>query len=175
MDKKQIDSMARVNHAGEYGAVRIYQGQHRVFSKSAPASVSASSSAKLTKEMLAHEEEHLAYFTEHIAKAHSRPTILLPLWHLGGFALGVATARLGRKAALACTQAVEEEIDRHYSNQIEELAGEESAFKQKLEKFRDDERDHHAIALAENKEDYPLLRASIGGLCRVAIALSSRF
>ena len=168
MGKQQIDVMARVNHAGEYGAVRIYQGQHKVFARRDKAS------AALTKEMLSHEEEHLRYFEEHIASKHSRPTFLLPFWHLGGFALGVASAALGRKAALACTQAVEEVIDKHYTNQIDELK-EDSAFKENITRFRADERAHHDIAEAENKSDYPIFRAAIGAACRVAIALSSRF
>jgi ubiquinone biosynthesis monooxygenase Coq7 len=161
-------AMVRVNHAGEYGAVRIYQGQHFVFNKS------DKESAALTAEMARHEQVHLDYFENYIATHHVRPTFLLPLWHVGGFALGVATAALGRKAGLACTQAVEEVIEQHYTNQIEELK-QESALKQAVIKFREDERAHHAIAKEENQQDYPLLRAGIGALCRVAIALSSRF
>lgn len=169
--RKETDreAMVRVNHAGEYGAVRIYQGQNFIFNKSDKAS------AALTAEMAGHEQVHLDYFKTKIEAGHIRPTILLPLWHIGGFALGVATAAMGRKAALACTQAVEEVIDLHYTNQIEIFEKEESDFKEKLVQFRAEEREHHDIAEAENQQDYPLLRAGVGSLCRLAIALSSRF
>lgn len=168
MDKKQIDNMTRVNHAGEKGAVRIYEGQAFVFNKKDQAS------ATLVAEMAAHEKIHFDYFDNLLAKNHIRPTILLPLWHWGGFALGATTALLGRKAALACTQAVEEVIDQHYTNQIEGLKN-ENDFKEKLETFRQDERLHYDIAAAENKNDYPVMRFGISSICRIAIALSTRF
>lgn len=171
MDKKQIDNIAnmvRVNHAGEKGALHIYEGQAFIFNKKDKAS------ALLVEEMAEHEKVHFDYFDNLLAKNHIRPTVLLPLWHLGGFALGAATALLGRKAALACTQAVEEVIDHHYTNQIENLE-ETSDFKENLETFREDERSHHGIAEAENKDDYPLMRFGISSVCRIAIALSTRF
>ena len=169
MEEQAIDVMARVDHAGEYGAIRIYQGQSAIFHRR------DKQSARETDEMAAHERVHLTYFEERLSNQQLRPTIFLPLWHVGGFALGAATALMGRKAAFACTQAVEEVIDQHYTRQIDELGEGDHAFKEKLIAFRDDERAHHEIAALENKEDYPVLRFGIGALCRVAIALSSRF
>ena len=169
MEEQATDVMTRVDHAGEYGAVRIYQGQSAIFHRR------DRDSARETEEMAAHERVHLAYFEERLGAAHIRPTIFLPLWHVGGFALGAATALMGRKAAFACTQAVEQVIDAHYTRQIDELGDVESDFKAKLVEFRDDERAHYERAKEENKSDYPLLRLGVAALCVAAIALSSRY
>ncbi len=167
--EKKTDVMARVNHAGEYGAVRIYQGQAALFDRS------NKRAARQVKEMAAHEQEHLAFFEAMIARENIRPTALLPVWHAAGFMLGAATALLGRQAAMACTQAVEEVIDDHYTRQLDELGEEDKALKQEIARFRDDERAHRDIALLEGEDNFPVMRAGIAAICRAAIALSSRF
>ncbi len=172
--EKKTDVMARVNHAGEYGAVRIYQGQAALFDRS------NKRAARQVKEMAAHEQEHLAFFEEMIARENIRPTALLPVWHAAGFMLGAATALLGRQAAMACTQAVEEVIDDHYTRQLDELeldglGEEDKVLKQEIARFRDDERAHRDIALLEGEDNFPVMRLGIAAACRLAIALSSRF
>ena len=169
MGQQKINVIARVDHAGEKGAVRIYQGQSAIFRQTSP------ETAQQIEELARHEQEHLDYFDSFLAEHSIRPTIFLPLWHVGGFALGAMTALLGRQASFACTQSVEEVIDEHYSRQIELLDNDDAKLKQAITRFRDDERDHHRQAVEENQDDYPLLRGAIALLCRGAIALSSRF
>ena len=111
--EQMIDRIIRVDQAGEYGAVRIYEGQLSVLGKSAKAPVIA--------HMLNQEVDHLEAFSKMVAGRRVRPTALMPLWHLAGFALGAGTAMLGEKAAMACTVAVEEVIDEHYTAQIKKL------------------------------------------------------
>jgi ubiquinone biosynthesis monooxygenase Coq7 len=161
--------MIRVDHAGEYGAVRIYAGQLAVLRRSGKAEV--------LRHMMAQEHQHLATFNDMIADRRVRPTVLLPFWHLAGFALGAVTAALGEKAAMACTVAVEEAIDDHYSAQIDTVDSGDPELLGTLEKFRAEEREHRDIGLAHGAEQAPsyrLLSRAIKAGCRAAIALSER-
>ncbi len=157
----------RVDHAGEYGAVRIYAGQRAVLRDP--------QTAPLLAHMEEEERRHLRAFEKRLADEGVRPTALLPLWHVAGFALGAATALLGREAAMACTVAVEEVIDGHYARQIAELAPRDPELAATLESFRADELAHRDTGLAEGAERapaYPLLSTVIKAGCRIAIALS---
>ena len=169
--KQETERMIRVNHAGEYGAVRIYEGQLSILSRSA--------SAPLLKHMAEQERHHLAVFNELIPKRRIRPTALLPLWHAAGFALGAGTALMGEKAAMACTVAVEDVIDKHYADQIEKLdaEGNERGLRETLEKFRQEEVDHKEKALesgAVEAPGYEALTSVIKAGSRIAIWLSTR-
>lgn len=169
-----IASMIRVDHAGEYGAVRIYQGQLAVL-KRRPASARA---VETITHMEEQEQHHLAAFNRLVNERRVRPTALAPVWHIAGFALGAATAALGEKAAYACTAAVEEVIDGHYAGQIAALEdGRDDALKTAVEEFRADEAAHRDTALAEGAEQAPgyrLLSDAIKTGCRIAIKLSER-
>ncbi len=164
-----VARMIRVDHAGEYAAVRIYQGQL--------AALRARGKADLVRHMLAQEQHHLATFDGLIADRRVRPTALLPVWHLAGFALGALTAALGERSAMACTVAVEDTIDAHYQKQLAELDATEPELRATLGKFRDEELEHRDTGLAHGAEQAPayrLLRAVIMTGCRAAIALSER-
>jgi ubiquinone biosynthesis monooxygenase Coq7 len=163
-------SMLRVDQAGEYGATRIYAGQLAVLRANCP-------EAKLISRMAAQEQRHLQRFDRLMSERRVRPTVLQPLWNVAGFALGAATALMSEKAALACTDAVETEIDRHYSQQLEELGDDDPALAADIEKFRADELEHRDTAReagAAGAFGYPLLTASIRAGCRLAIELSKR-
>ena len=163
-------SMLRVDQAGEYGATRIYAGQLAVLRRDCP-------EAKLIARMAAQEERHRERFDRLIAERRVRPTALQSLWNVAGFALGAATALMSEKAALACTDAIETEIDRHYSRQLEELGEDDSELASDIREFRTDEQEHRDTARgagAASAFGYPLLTAAIRGGCRVAIALSKR-
>ena len=163
-------SMLRVDQAGEYGATRIYAGQLAVLRRNCP-------EAKLVSRMAAQEERHLARFDKLMAERRVRPTALQPLWNVAGFALGAATALMSEKAALACTDAVETEIDRHYGRQLDELGEDESELASDIREFRADELEHRDIAReagATQAVGYPVLTAAIRAGCRVAIELSKR-
>ncbi len=165
-----IERMVRVNHAGEYGARRIYEGQLAILgrSKSGPA----------IRHMYEQEREHLETFERIIAERRVRPTALQPLWHIAGFALGASTALLGEKAAMACTVAVEEVIDEHYAKQAAQLGEEESALRETIERFRAEELEHRDTGLAHGAEEtpgYEPLSAAIKAGSRLAIWLSERF
>ena len=165
----RIAEMIRVDHAGEYGAARIYAGQLAVLGHG--------EKGDLLRHMAAQEAEHLRRFSTMVADRHIRPTALLPLWHLAGFALGALTAALGEKAAMACTVAVEDAIDAHYTAQATELGTTEPDLKQTIETFRAEERQHRDTALAHGAEETPgyrLLYHAINTGCRVAIKLSER-
>jgi ubiquinone biosynthesis monooxygenase Coq7 len=164
-----VAQMLRVDHAGEYGAARIYAGQLAVLGRGR--------SGPVLREMQAQEQQHLDRFADLIARRRVRPTALLPLWHLAGFALGAATAALGERAAMACTVAVEEAIDAHYAAQIDELDEDEAALRDTLTQFRAEELHHRDIGLAHGAEQAPgyrLLSAVIKVGCRAAIAASER-
>lgn len=168
---EQIAQMIRVNHAGEYGAKRIYAGQLAVLGKSACGDV--------LRHMAEQEQVHLDKFSEMMIKRRVRPTALMPLWHVGGFVLGAATALLGGKAAMACTVAVESVIDEHYARQEEKLADDdnEEELKQMVSDFRAEEQEHHDTALAQGAEESPLYHLLIGAIklnTRAAIWLSTR-
>lgn len=162
--------MLRVDQAGEYGATRIYAGQLAVMGDRAP-------HAREVAAMAAQEADHRAQFDALLARRGVRPTALQPVWSVAGFALGAATALLGPDAAMACTAAIETEIDAHYTQQLEELDGEDPELGALIEKFRDDEREHRDAAFAAGAEKapaYPLLFGAIRLGCRFAIRLSER-
>jgi ubiquinone biosynthesis monooxygenase Coq7 len=163
-------SMLRVDQAGEYGATRIYAGQLAVLRRNAP-------EAKLIARMAAQEERHLKRFNQLVAERRVRPTALQPMWNVAGFALGAATALLSEKAALACTDAVETVIDRHYGEQLAELGEDDPELAADIAEFRADELEHRESARAAGAAGapgYPLLTAAIRAGCRVAIELSKR-
>ena len=165
-----IEAMIRVDHAGEYGAVRIYEGQLAVLGARDSSTVIA------IRKMAEQERRHLKTFDALIAERRVRPTALEPLWRIAGFALGATTALLGEKAAMACTAAVEEVIDAHYAGQVERL-GHDPALKATVEDFRAEEIAHRDEALAHGAEDapgYKLLSETIKASCRLAIKLSER-
>jgi 3-demethoxyubiquinol 3-hydroxylase len=166
---ERLNQMIRVDHAGEYGAARIYAGQLAVLGRG--------EKGDLIRHMAAQEHEHLKAFGRMVAERRVRPTAMLPLWHLAGFALGAVTAALGEKAAMACTVAVEDAIDAHYSVQSAELGNTEPDLKQTIEAFRAEELEHRDIGLAHGAEQAPgyrLLYRAINTGCRVAIAISER-
>ena len=163
----QVKRFIRVDHAGEYGAARIYAGQLAVLGRGPHA-------AQLTY-MQAQEQVHLDAFAEMIAIRRVRPTALLPFWHVAGFALGAVTAALGPHAAMACTVAVEETIDEHYTAQRTALGENEAELSATVEKFRQEELEHREIALengAERTPGYRLLTGLIRAGCKAAIKLS---
>jgi len=167
--RDKIAQMIRVDHAGEYGATRIYAGQLAVLGRGAK--------GPTLQHMLAQEQAHLARFKELIASRRVRPTALLPLWHLAGYALGAATALLGERAAMACTVAVEEAIDAHYMAQSQRLGDDEAELRDVIETFRAEELEHRDTALANDAEKAPgyrLMSAAIKAGCRVAIAVSEK-
>jgi ubiquinone biosynthesis monooxygenase Coq7 len=162
--------MLRVDQAGEYGATRIYAGQLAVLRRNCP-------EAKLVARMAAQEQRHLKRFNTLMAERRVRPTALQPLWKVAGFALGAATALMSEQAALACTDAVETEIDRHYRDQLAELGDEDPELAGDIADFRADELEHRETARAAGATralGYPLLTAAIRAGCRVAIGLSKR-
>ncbi|TAH33686.1 MAG: demethoxyubiquinone hydroxylase family protein [Alphaproteobacteria bacterium] len=166
----QIERIIRVDHAGEYGAKRIYQGQMKVLGKNPRLK-------KLLQEMMDHELEHLQYFENAIPARRVRPTALLPLWHMGGFAMGAITAMMGEKAAMACTVAVEEVIEQHYQKQLAELGADEPDLRLAIEKFCADEVHHRDIGLhhgAEQAPGYELLYKIVSNITKRAIWLSER-
>jgi ubiquinone biosynthesis monooxygenase Coq7 len=168
-----IEAMIRVDHAGEFGALRIYEGQLAVLSHKRQAQAAVQS----IRHMAGQEEAHFETFDRMVKDRAVRPTALEPVWRVAGFALGAATALMGEKAAMACTVAVEDVIDEHYSRQIERLGKSEPELKHTIQKFHADECAHRDAALergAEQAPAYPLLSAAIRFSCRVAIALSER-
>lgn len=164
-------AMIRVDHAGEYGAARIYAGQLAVMGTRHP---SASEIAR----MAAQEDRHLKAFDRLIVERRVRPTLLMPLWHVAGFALGAASALVGPKAAMAVTAAVETEIDRHYAAQREALAGgSDPELAGLVEEFQAEEVEHRDSAIAHGAEGapgYPLMSAIIRAGCRAAIRAAER-
>jgi ubiquinone biosynthesis monooxygenase Coq7 len=164
------DSMLRVDQAGEYGATRIYAGQLAVLRRNAPES-------KLIARMAAQEQRHLARFDRMMAERRVRPTALQPVWNVAGFALGAVTALMSEKAALACTDAVETEIDKHYAGQLRELGSDDPELAADIAEFQAEELEHRDTAReagARQAAGYPLLTAAIRAGCKVAIALSRR-
>lgn len=172
-EKEIIETAIRVDHAGEYGAVRIYQGQLAILGNSPRMRGTAS----LIRTMKRGEEEHLRRFDALLKDHKVRPTALQPLWHVAGFALGAATALMGARAAMACTAAVEEAIDAHYGKQTRQLQTIAPELATTVDQFRRDEGEHRETALANGAERAPLYRfltAAIKAGCRVAIAASER-
>ncbi|MEN7537442.1 demethoxyubiquinone hydroxylase family protein [Aurantiacibacter flavus] len=169
---KDRSAMIRVDQAGEFGATRIYAGQLAVVGERGP-------HAAQIRHMAEQEKVHRAKFDALMAERGVRPTALQPFWSIAGFALGAGTALIGPEAAMACTAAVEEEIDRHYTAQLDELEadGDDPELAGLVEQFREEEREHRDTALASGAEQapaYPLLSGAIRLGCRVAIKLAER-
>lgn len=167
--RRYLEEVIRVDHAGEYGAKRIYQGQLAV--------LRGTKHEATIRHMQEQEQEHLDTFSRLIAERRVRPTALLPFWHVAGFALGAATAALGARAAMACTVAVEEAIDEHYQAQEAALGEDEAALKADIARFRAEELEHRDIGLANEAEltpGYRLLSAAIKLGCKVAIKVSEK-
>jgi 3-demethoxyubiquinol 3-hydroxylase len=164
-------AMLRVDQAGEYGATRIYAGQLAVLGDRAPV-------GRAIAGMASQEEAHRRRFDAMIIERGVRPTLLQPVWNAAGFALGAVTAAIGPEAAMACTAAIETEIDRHYGEQLKELGDSDPELSATIAEFRADEvahRDHAISAGAERAPAYPILFHAIRLGCRAAISLSKRF
>uniref|UniRef100_G1SGS8 5-demethoxyubiquinone hydroxylase, mitochondrial n=1 Tax=Oryctolagus cuniculus TaxID=9986 RepID=G1SGS8_RABIT len=173
ISRAAVDRIIRVDHAGEYGANRIYAGQMAVLGRT--------SVGPVIQKMWDQEKDHLKKFNELMVAFRVRPTVLLPFWNVVGFALGAGTALLGKEGAMACTVAVEESIAHHYNNQIRTLVEEDPAkygeLLQVIRKFRDEELEHHDLGLehdAERAPAYTVLKSIIQAGCSVAISLSER-
>jgi len=167
--RDEVARMIRVDHAGEYGARRIYEGQLAVLGQS-PA-------ATAIRHMANQEKRHLEAFGRLIAERRVRPTALSPLWHVAGFALGAASALLGERAAMACTVAVEEAIDAHYASQIERLGDRDPALSSTIAEFRGQEIEHRDTGLAHGAEEapgYAVMTELVKAGTRAAIWLSTR-
>ena len=164
-----VERFIRVNHAGEFGAKRIYEGQLAVLKDTKDAAV--------IEHMKVQELHHLETFEKLIVERKVRPTVLHPLWNVAGFALGVGTALLGPKAAMACTVAVEEVIDEHYADQAAQLTEDERELKETINRFRDEELEHRDTAIdlgGKTTPGYPVLRRTIRAGSKLAIWLSER-
>ncbi|MBY0283654.1 MAG: demethoxyubiquinone hydroxylase family protein [Sphingomonas sp.] len=168
--RRRTHAMIRVDQAGEFGATRIYAGQLAVLGDQGE-------TARAVAGMANQEERHRAFFDKMMATRGVRPTLLQPIWNVAGFALGAVTAALGPEAAMACTAAVETEIDRHYSEQLEALGDSDPELSHAIADFQADELEHRDAAFAagaENAPAYPLLSGMIRLGCRVAIATAKR-
>ncbi len=164
-----VERVIRVDHAGEYGAARIYEGQLMIMGRGPK--------GDLIRHMKQQEQHHLDTFTRLISERRVRPTVLLPLWHVAGLALGAVTAAMGDRAAMACTVAVEEAIDEHYAAQCAALPPEETELQGHITQFRAEEQEHRDIGLeheAELAPAYKLMSAVIKAGCKVAIRVSER-
>lgn len=171
--ERRLGEMIRVDHAGEFGAVQIYRGQRAVFGRSE----SKAHAARLIAEMEAGEQEHLQTFDRLIAERGVRPTLMAPIWRVAGFGLGAATALMGEKAAHACTEAVEDVIEKHYARQSAALAEVDPELKDIVDRFREDEMGHRDTAIAQGAREtpgYAVLSAVIKLGCRAAIRISEK-
>ena len=169
-DRSILEEIIRVDHAGEYGATRIYDGQIAVFGKN-------SKIGKTIQHMADQEQEHIQKFEELIVKNRVRPTALMPIWNVAGYALGVSTALLGEKAAMACTVAVETVIGNHYGEQLSLLEDDQKELKKTIKKFKADELEHHDIGIAHDAEKtpgYKVLSKVIELGCKAAIEISKK-
>lgn len=167
---ERTDAMIRVDQAGEYGAIRIYAGQLAIMGHRSPA-------AREIAGMALQEERHRAFFDRMLAERGVRPTLLQPFWSVAGFALGAVTAAISPEAAMACTAAVETEIDKHYAEQLRELGDDDPELSEAILEFQAEELEHRDTALAHGAERapaYPLMSAAIRLGCRVAIAAAKR-
>jgi ubiquinone biosynthesis monooxygenase Coq7 len=171
--KNKVEEFIRVDHAGERGAVKIYEGQLLALNTF----VKDENLKKIIEEMKIHEKEHCDFFEKEIRKRKIKPTKFLPLWDLLGVGLGFGSTILGKKAALLCTASVEEVIDKHYQNQIDQLGPEEKELKKKIIKFREDELHHKDIAYekgASKKGLYSIMDKIIKAGSKVAINISEK-
>jgi ubiquinone biosynthesis monooxygenase Coq7 len=169
-DRADLNQMIRVDQAGEYGATRIYAGQLAVLGEDHPAS-------RIIARMALQEKRHLDHFDQLMSDRGIRPTVLQPLWNVAGHALGAVTALMSPSAAMACTAAVETEIDKHYSDQLRQLGEDDPDLSATITEFQLEELEHRDTAIASGAESsfgYPLLSAVIRAGCRAAIALSKR-
>ena len=172
-NKIKVEEFIRVDHAGERGAIKIYEGQLLALNTF----VKNENLKKTIEKMKNHEKEHLDFFNKEIKKRNIKPTKLLPLWDLLGVGLGFGSAIIGKKATMLCTASVEEVIDEHYQNQINELDSDEKVLKEKIKKFRDDELHHIDIAYeqgASKKGLYSILDKIIKTGSKVAISISEK-
>lgn len=174
MNQKRLNEIIRVDHAGEHGAIAIYKGQIKALEL-----IGDKKTLPIIHEMLEGEKVHAQKFDEIVKKKKTRATALMPLWHLSGFTLGVVSALGGRDSLMACTEAVEEVIDKHYSDQILELekSGEEPEILETIKKFHADELEHEEIAKNEISENTRLLNTfkeivKVG--CKAAINISEK-
>ena len=173
INKKKIEEFIRVDHAGERGAVKIYEGQLLALNTL----IKDEALKKTIEEMKVHEKEHSDFFEEEIKKRNIKPTKFLPLWDLLGVGLGFGSTLLGKKAAMLCTASVEEVIDKHYLDQINQLGPEEEELKKKITKFRQDELDHKDIAYEEGatkKGFYAIMDRIIKTGSKLAINISEK-
>ena len=173
INKKKIEEFIRVDHAGERGAIKIYEGQLLALNTI----IKDDDLKKTIEEMKKHEKEHCDYFENEIKKRNINPTKLLPLWDLMGVGLGFGSTILGKKAAMLCTASVEEVIDEHYLNQIKQLGNDEKNLKKKIVKFREDELKHKDIAYekgATKKGVYSILDKAIKTGSKIAINISEK-
>jgi len=172
-NKKILEEIIRVDHAGERGAIKIYEGQLLALKTIKQDQFLR----EKIEEMKEHEAEHLEYFEKEILKRKIKPTYLLPLWDIMGVALGFGTALLGKKATMLCTAAVEEVIEDHYSSQLKKLGNDEINLKEKIEKFKGDEIKHKNIAYnsgATNKGIYSIMDKLIKTGSKIAITVSEK-
>ncbi len=172
-NKKILEEIIRVDHAGERGAIKIYEGQLLALK-----TIKQDNDLKdKIEEMKEQEKKHLEYFEKEIQKRKIKPTSLLPLWDLMGVTLGFGTALLGKKAAMLCTASVEEVIEDHYQNQLQKLGNDEKDLKAKIEKFKEDEIEHKNMAYATgitNKGFYSIMDKVIRTGSRIAITISEK-
>ena len=172
-NQKTLEEIIRVDHAGERGAIKIYEGQLLALK-----TIKKDNNLKdKIEEMKEQEKEHLEYFEKEIQKRKIKPTYLLPLWDVMGVALGFGTALLGKKAAMLCTASVEEVIEDHYQNQLKKLGNDEMDLKTKIEKFKEEEVKHKNIAYesgATNKGLYSIMDKIIRTGSRIAITISEK-
>ena len=172
-DKKTLEEIIRVDHAGERGAIKIYEGQLlalKTFKQDEELK-------RKIEEMKEHEREHFEFFDKEIQKRNIKPTKLLPLWDLMGITLGFGTAMLGKKAAMLCTASVEEVIDDHYKNQTFQLKDDERELKKKIIKFREDELEHRDIAYENGATKvglYKVLDKIVKTSSKIAIVISEK-
>ena len=172
-NKTKVEEFIRVDHAGERGAIKIYEGQLLALNTL----IKNEELKKKIEEMKEHEKEHCDYFEKEIKKRNIRPTKFLPLWDLLGVGLGFGSTLLGKKAAMLCTASVEEVIDKHYQNQISELENDEKDLKSKIIKFRDDEIHHKDIAYKEGATKdgfYSIMDKVIKTGSKIAISISEK-
>ena len=172
-NQKKLEEFIRVDHAGERGAIKIYEGQLlalKTFKKDPEL-------LKLVEEMREHEQEHSDFFESEIKERNIKPTKFLPLWDLLGVSLGFGSTILGKKAAMLCTASVEEVIDKHYQNQIDHLEDDEKKLKEKIIKFREDELHHKDIAYekgASKEGIYSLFDKIVKTGSKIAIRISEK-
>ena len=172
-DPIKVEEFIRVDHAGERGAIKIYEGQLLALNTL----IKDENLKKTIEAMKVHEKEHCDYFENEIKKRKIKPTKMLPLWDLLGVGLGFGSTILGKKAAMLCTASVEEVIDKHYLNQLNQLESDEKELKEKIKKFREDEIHHKNIAYEEGatkKGIYLLLDKAIKTGSKIAISISEK-